>query len=418
MARLRKPIVFDTTFARYSASENIGEGATGIVYKAADEKGQTVAIKLLDASKAASRERRARFKNELLFGERNRHKNIISVIDHGLHANDTTATPFYVMPLFPMSLRKLMSAGIKAEAVLPLFAQCLDGVEAAHLQSVVHRDLKPENILYDPTTNRLVVADFGVAEFAQDELYTLVETKPGTRLANFQYAAPEQRARGGVCDQRTDIFALGLILNEMFTKVIPHGTEYPTIEAIASEFVYLDDLVGWMIRQRLDDRPSSIEAIKRELIGRRHAFVERQELDRLKRTVAPVSELNDPILADPIRIVGADWDRNTLTLKLNQPVNADWTQALQFGPYSRSSVMGKGPEAFHFTGDSATVSVPADDVQRIIDYFKSWLPFAHQIYAQRRKHAKEEQERQQRAALEQEIQRRTAREQVLGRLKI
>lgn len=51
---------------------------------------------------------------------------------------------------------------------------------------VHHRDLKPENILYDVQGNTLVVADFGAAEFTEDELYTVIETKPGERIANFQ----------------------------------------------------------------------------------------------------------------------------------------------------------------------------------------------------------------------------------------
>jgi tRNA A-37 threonylcarbamoyl transferase component Bud32 len=55
----------------------------------------------------------------------------------------------------------------------------------------VHRDLKPENILYNPQEGRPIVADFGIASFEEDELYTAVETKDETRLANFQYAAPE-----------------------------------------------------------------------------------------------------------------------------------------------------------------------------------------------------------------------------------
>jgi serine/threonine protein kinase len=418
VSQLKKPIVFESAFARYVASENIGEGGTGTVYKAADEKQQTVAIKVLDASKASSRVRRSRFKNELLFGERNQHPNVITVIDHGLHSVAGTTTPFYVMPFYPSSLRQQMLDGIAAVDVLPLFAQCLDGVEAAHLQGIVHRDLKPENVLFDKSARRLVIADFGVAEFAEDELYTLVETKPNTRLANFQYAAPEQRERGGTCDRRTDIFALGLILNEMFTKVVPHGTGYPTIAAIAPDFAYVDELVAWMLRQRLSDRPASVEIIKNELGGRRNVFVERQELDRLKRTVVRVSEVTDPILEDPIRVIGRDWDRNVLTLKLSQPVNADWTQALQYGAYSKSSLLGKGPENVRLSGDTATVQARADEAQQVIDYFKSWLGPAHQIYAQQRERETKDRVRRQREAVEQEIKQRSEREQLLGRLRI
>jgi serine/threonine protein kinase len=340
------------------------------------------------------------------------------VLDHGLYTDGEQEAPFYVMPFYPTSLRTLMASGITHENVLPMFAQCLDGVEAAHLQGVIHRDLKPENILCDRKGDRLVVADFGVAEFAQDELYTLVETKPNTRLANFQYAAPEQRQRGGVCDQRTDVFALGLMLNEMFTGVVPQGTGYPTIGAIAPQFAYLDELVSWMIRQNAADRLDSIDVVKRELIGRRNAFVDRQELNKLKQTVIISSEVDDPLVADPIRLLDAYWDGRVLTMTLSQPVNHDWTQAIQFGNYSKTSLLGKGPSSFTLHVDTASVAVGSNEVQQAIDYFEQWLPHANAIYSGKRKQEKQLREREQRDALEREIGAREKRESISTRLKV
>jgi serine/threonine protein kinase len=62
---------------------------------------------------------------------------------------------------------------------------------------VSHRDLKPENILVS-TAADLVVADFGAAHFAEELLHTAVKTGDAERLANFRYAAPEQRANEAV----------------------------------------------------------------------------------------------------------------------------------------------------------------------------------------------------------------------------
>ena len=72
----------------------------------------------------------------------------------------------------------------------------MDGIETAHLQGVAHRDLKTENILHDASSNTLAIADFGAARFTEDLLATTAVTEPAQRLANFQYAAPEQRAPG------------------------------------------------------------------------------------------------------------------------------------------------------------------------------------------------------------------------------
>ena len=99
------------------------------------------------------------------------------------------------MPLLSGSFRRLL-ASEKGAALLTLYDEILSGVEAAHLQGVVHRDLKPENVLVDSARSQVCVADFGIAHFADEELYTAVDTASDARLANFQYAAPEQKARG------------------------------------------------------------------------------------------------------------------------------------------------------------------------------------------------------------------------------
>ena len=101
-----------------------------------------------------------------------------------------------------------MDAQIAHDDVLPLFSDVLDGVEAAHFLKVIHRDLKPENLLVTMPSRRVVVADFGVAHFEEEDLYTAVETREAERLANFLYSAPEQRARGRDVDCRADVFAL------------------------------------------------------------------------------------------------------------------------------------------------------------------------------------------------------------------
>jgi len=226
-------------------------------------------------------------------------------------------------------LRKVMNAGISREKILPYFSQLLAGVQAAHLQNVVHRDLKPENVLFNSQNNRLVVADFGIAHFEEEELYTAVETRDGTRLANFQYASPEQRSRGLSIDHRADIYALGLMLNEMFTGEIPQGTKYRTIASVAPEYGYFDELVNSMIRQSPAERPSPIRAINDELIARGNDFIESQKLNQLKQTVVPESEIDDPLILNPIELVDVDYDNHHhLVFKLSQDLNMDWVQAL------------------------------------------------------------------------------------------
>ena len=378
---LKNPIVFETTFTSYSALEIIGEGGSGKIYKATDDSENKFAIKLLDPSKA-SKEKIKRFKNELQFCSKNQHKNIVTVIDHGIFKDGEKSSPFYVMPLYNGSLRQLLNSGIKIIKVLPYFAQILDGVEAAHLQKVVHRDLKPENILYDSSIDRLLIADFGIARFEEEDLFTAIETKDTTRLANFQYAAPEQRGRGFGVDHRADIYALGLILNEMFTHEVPYGTGYKTIGSVASEYEYLDSIVSEMLRQAPSERPASIEVIKAELIGRKNEFITRQRISELKQTVVAESDIDDPLILDPPRLVRFDYVNGSLILFFNRSVNDKWKWALQnMGNYS--ALLGKTPAEFSISGDRASINARENEVQRIINDFKDWLPIANRRYVER-----------------------------------
>jgi serine/threonine protein kinase len=390
-----KKKVFETTFAKYFDEGIIGQGGSGQVHRVIDELGQKFAVKILDPAKASGTKLR-RFKNEINFSLRNQHRNIISVIDHGLYKSGGKDSPFYVMPFYDGSLRRLIATGIAPAKVLHYFALILDGIEAAHLQKVFHRDLKPENILHDPKSDMLLIADFGIAHFDEDELYTWVETKPHERLANFQYAAPEQRTRGMEVDHRADIFAIGLILNEMFTGEVPHGTGFKTIESVASDYSYLDALVVEMIQQSPRERYASIEIIKQQLKARGLEFIESQKLDKLKQKAIPVSDIDDPLITDPPRIIEADWNNGMLRLIFSCPLNQKWHYALcNMGSYS--APWGKGPERFKIVGNIAMIDAKSDEVQTIIDYFKQWLPKANEVYKEtiiREKRKEEEKERQ------------------------
>lgn len=404
---LKKEIIFQSAFETYTATDIIGQGGAGYIYKCQDASGNVFAIKLLNPQNVTS-DRQKRFKNEVLFSQHTDHPNVLKILDDGPYLQDNKPVPFYVMRLYDSSLRDLLKKGIKPDQVLPLFSQLLNGVEVAHFNKVVHRDLKPENFLYSSAENRIVVADFGIARFQEEELYTAVETKVEDRLANFQYAAPEQRKRGAITDARTDIYALGLIFNEMFTGEIPQGTGYKTIESVAANYSYLDDLVASMIRQSLNDRPATIDVVKRELIARNNEFIQRQQLSQLKNTVIPATEVEDPLILDPLCIIDFEWESNILTLKLSQKVNRDWIWSLQnMGSYT--SRQGLEPARFEFHGDQAKISARESDVQECINYLKSWIPRATQVYRERREKEKQVAENQQKLLLQNKIAEEEAR---------
>lgn len=404
---MKKPKILKTTFNTFSVSKVLGQGGSGKVYLGEDPDGNAFAIKCLDPQ-FVSREKLKRFKNEFIFCSKVDHPNIIKVLDHGL---TDKSEAFFVMPVFDSSLRPLIETLTTKEALL-IFEKLLDGVESAHILGVIHRDLKPENILIKNRGEDLVVADFGIAHFEEDELYTAVETKDSTRLANFQYAAPEQRKRGKEVRQTADIYALGLMLNELFTKEIPQGTNYIQIGDIDPLYSYLDPIVEKMLEQNPMNRFGSIEEIKYELIARGRENIVRQKLSKTKKTVISVNEIDDPIVNEPMKIIGVDWNNNNLTILLNHNVNETWVGAINnMGGYS--SVLNKGPKSFRFSGNKAEIYAQSNEVQQIVDYFQQWLPRANQVYEQRLKNDKKTKEIRLREELVQKIKEEEERESVL-----
>jgi serine/threonine protein kinase len=414
---LKKPKVFKTPFNQYTATEIIGEGGAGRVYKATSDDNQAFAIKLLHSGKATPQNMK-RFQNEVVFCSRKSQSNIIEVLDSGNVVDGKVDSPFYVMPLYATSLRALLlEARIPPERVLYYFTQLLNGVEAAHLQKVTHRDLKPENVLYDEHLDRLLVADFGIAHFEAEDLYTAAETSPNDRLANFEYAAPEQRRRGLQVDHRADIYALGLILNEMFTGLVPLGTRYKTISDVAPDYGYMDDMVTEMLDQTVERRTGSIAQIKLQLQVRGVEFARLQRLSELKQTVIPVTDIEDPLVINPPILIDANYIRGVLHIDLSHPINDKWVRALcSMGTFTY--VTGKRPENFDIFGNRASIRAEEQDVQQIVNHFKDWLPTANRLYAQMIRNEKQEEEERQHREMQKEIEELERQKRVKASLRI
>lgn len=416
MAKSSWPTIFETAFDSYEvAGGRLGEGGSGLVFQVKNGNNEMFALKCLSPDRITT-ERRKRFKNEINFCSKYEHRNIIQTIDSGLSVIKGEKCPFYVMPVFTTTLRKLMDKRISHEKILPLFSQILDGIDAAHKLNVFHRDLKPENILYDSSKDLAVIADFGIAHFEEDVIATLVDTKHADRLANFSYAAPEQKAKDTKVDHRADIFALGLMLNEMFTGKIPHSVGYMTVASVASDFSYLDELVGQMIQNNPNSRPDSIDTVKKELISRGNSFVALQRLDSITKSVVPQFEANK---IEPLKILSADWDNGRLILELNRTPEFGWTQRfIQPNGGGWGSINGSGPEFFQFKGNKAYVQADENSAQRVVDFAKNYVDMANRGYqidlntkAKKEEQAYREKLRQEQAVAE-------ARARVVSKLKV
>jgi predicted Zn-dependent peptidase/predicted Ser/Thr protein kinase len=201
----------------------LGRGGMGIVYKVRDrETGEVVALKILKPEIAANPQILERFKNELLLAHKITHRRVARLYEFH-RAGDTV----YLSMEFVEgeSLRSVLEREGRLETgrAIEFAGQLADGLAEAHRQSIVHRDLKPENIMIGPDGD-LKVMDFGISRsFAEDVTVT------GSVVGTPAYMAPEQ-AEGKTLDHRTDIYAFGLILYEMFTGDVPfHGDTAVTL---------------------------------------------------------------------------------------------------------------------------------------------------------------------------------------------
>ncbi len=205
---------------RYEVLELLGEGGMGAVYKAQDrELNRLVALKVIRPELAASPAILTRFKQELLLSHQVTHKNVIRIYDLGESKGVKFITMEYVQGVDLRSLLRQHGKFSPPEAAQMIRQVCV-ALEAAHAVGVLHRDLKPQNIMRD-THDRILVMDFGLARSFSD---TSGLTETGMLVGTMEYMSPEQ-AMGAQLDQRSDIFALGLIFFELLTAKSPYKAE-------------------------------------------------------------------------------------------------------------------------------------------------------------------------------------------------
>jgi len=195
--------------ARYRIVALLGRGGMGEVYRANDLRlGQPVALKFLPEATATNETTLARFYNEIRIARQVSHPNVCRVYDLG----DVEGQPYLSMEYVDgEDLGSLMRriGRLPPDKALEIARKLCAGLAAAHDKGVLHRDLKPSNVMLDGRGN-VLITDFGLAGLASQ--IQGAEVRNGTPA----YMAPEQLA-GKEVSTRSDIYALGLVLYEVFT---------------------------------------------------------------------------------------------------------------------------------------------------------------------------------------------------------
>ena len=195
--------------SRYRVVALLGRGGMGEVYRADDlELGQAVALKFLPEALSRNSEELTRFRGEVRVARQIAHPNVCRVYDIGQADGHVFLSMEYVDGEDLASVLRRMGRPTSDKAIELARQICL-GLAAAHEAGMLHRDLKPANIMIDGR-GRARITDFGLAGLA-DEL-----SKEGSYAGTPAYMAPEQ-ITGGRVSVRSDLYALGLVLYELFT---------------------------------------------------------------------------------------------------------------------------------------------------------------------------------------------------------
>jgi len=207
------------TISHYKILDKLGEGGMGVVYKAEDTKlDRPVALKFLPNHLLGDEEIRKRFEREAKAAAALSHANVCKVYE----IDTVDGTTFIAMEFIEgESLDKRIENGpLKLDDALDIAQQAAKGLEAAHKKGVVHRDVKPQNIIVGED-GHVTIMDFGLAQLTHASLLT----RPDQTLGTTFYMSPEQTEGSGT-DNRTDIWALGVVLYETVTGQRPFKGDY------------------------------------------------------------------------------------------------------------------------------------------------------------------------------------------------
>ena len=262
---------------RYEVRELLGTGGSAQVFRAWDRTlRREVALKVLRPETAGANARR-RLAREAALARDVESPHLLRVFDVG----EAEGLAFLILELLPGgSLRdRLRSGPLPVGEAVEIGRQLLSGLAALHAARIVHRDVKPSNVLFT-AAGEAKLGDLGVAlPLAADETRA---TSMGALLGTIDYLSPEQ-ALGHEADERSDLFAVGLVLHEMLTGDLPFVRDgsaatllarlrqpAPAVRHRCPEAPrWLDALVARLLEADPRRRPQSAEAVLADLRARR-----------------------------------------------------------------------------------------------------------------------------------------------------
>jgi serine/threonine protein kinase len=280
--RARKGRARELVIGHYRILDNLGSGASAVVYKAEHiYLRRRVAVKVLRPTVAQDDEARRRFRSEMRLVAQLDHPNVVIAFDAGeVPGPDATCPrlPYLVMEYVAgQNLEEL----VRARGPLPVAEACglayqvASALAAAHEHILVHRDVKPTNVRVTPA-GRAKLLDFGLIRDFQNRI-----TDVGVVIGTIDFMAPEQARDSHAVDIRADIFGLGATLFWCLTAELPFpagGNLFaelarrqhappPSVRVTRPDLpVELDVVLGRMMAVSRDDRYPTPETVMKALV--------------------------------------------------------------------------------------------------------------------------------------------------------
>lgn len=294
------PRVGDLVAGKYRIEVVIGEGGMGTVFAASHAlTGKRVALKWMLPELAADQGAVQRFMREAQAAGRIDHPNVVDIYDVGEHEGASFLVMEYLQG--ETLTAAFNRGGLEARQVIQLLLPAMRGVAAAHKTGVIHRDLKPDNIFLcrgsDGSYREPKVLDFGISKVSTsgDQQLNPRLTRTGAVMGTPYYMSPEQIRGSSEVDQRTDVYAFGVILYEALTGRVP-------FDANAYSALILEIATGTPKRPRTLNRelPQALEDVVMKAMAR-EPEQRYSDVERLARALEPFAhgmtfslDRNDP----------------------------------------------------------------------------------------------------------------------------
>ncbi|HEY4616463.1 MAG TPA: PASTA domain-containing protein [Citricoccus sp.] len=274
--RRADPLTGTVIEGRYEIRSRLARGGMSTVYLAVDRRlDREVALKVLYPHLAESHSLVQRFEQEAKTAARLSHPHVVNVLDQGVDHSPDGDLAYLVMEYVPgYTLRTVLQRrqAMTPRVALAYLEAIVDGLAAAHRAGLVHRDVKPENVLVS-RDGQIKVADFGLARATTDFTGT-----GAALMGTVAYISPEL-VSGSPADERSDIYAVGILAYEMLTGRQPFAGASPI--QVAYQHVNnevpppsgrvpglaeaLDRLVLWCTARNPRDRPADAGVLLTEV---------------------------------------------------------------------------------------------------------------------------------------------------------